>query len=205
MSDLSRPSPLPPALLDRAVRTLRAGGVVGFPTETVWGLAADPASGGAVGRLYAVKGREAAKPVQLSCLDAGVALSWARAGQEGLEALSVFWPGPLTVLAWAREGVPEWVAPGGVVGLRVPAHPAVRALLEGMGGALATTSLNPSGLPSARTLPEAERYGLADVLLPDGPGGAVVSGEASTVFDLRTRTVVRVGAVSLAEVLAVLP
>ena len=203
----------------QAVQVLRRGGVVGYPSETVWGLAALPTSRAAVERLYTLKGREANKPVQLSCLDLHQARGWLRPGQDELERLAVFWPGPLTVLAWATEHCPAWLAPGGVVGLRIPAHPVIQALLAAVGGTLATTSLNPSGLAAASSQEQAWGYGLADLLLSadsdaasvtPGVSGAQVnsapssSGLASTVFDLRTRQVLRTGAVTHGELLAAL-
>ncbi len=202
-----------PDRIVQAVQTLVGGGVVGYPSETVWGLAALPASEAGLERLYALKGRMDDKPVQLSCVDAATAEGWLRPGQEGAQALFRFWPGPLTLLAWAREGCPERLAPGGVVGLRVPSHAVIRALLLAAGGTLATSSLNPSGLPAATNEVEARAYRLADLLLSgsESPGTGLdspqldSSGLASTVFDLRTRQVLRAGAVSEAELLAALP
>lgn len=208
-----------PEEVAQAVQVLRRGGVVGYPSETVWGLAALPTSRAAVERLYALKGREASKPVQLSCLNIQRARGWLRPGQDELERLEVFWPGPLTVLAWATETCPAWLAPGGVVGLRIPAHPVIQALLAAAGGTLATTSLNPSGLAAASDQEQARAYGLADLLLSaDGDDAStaqwtsaapvssrsVSSGVASTVFDLRTRQVLRLGAVPHSELLAAL-
>ncbi|WP_407538584.1 L-threonylcarbamoyladenylate synthase [Deinococcus radiomollis] len=201
--------------LERAVSLLQGGGVVGYPSETVWGLAAWPERA-AVDRLYQLKGREANKPVQLSCLNSEHARRWLRPGQLEIDRLAYFWPGPLTLLAWAAADCPEWLAPGGVVGLRVPSHPVIRALLATTGGTLATTSLNPSGLPAAATFVQAEGYALADLLLPDlAPDPLLtlsdpaspdlkISGLASTVFDLRTRQVLRQGSISQAELLAAL-
>ncbi|WP_407570325.1 L-threonylcarbamoyladenylate synthase [Deinococcus altitudinis] len=219
--------------IGRAVSLLRRGGVVGYPSETVWGLAA-LTERAAVDRLYQLKGREADKPVQLSCLSPEHARRWLRPGQPDAERLTRFWPGPLTLLAWAGADCPEWLAPGGVVGLRVPSHPVIRALLAATGGTLATTSLNPSGQPAAGTAEQAQGYGLADLLLPELlPGlapnsvemgspapvssaesgspasgstewGSDTSGMASTVFDLRTRQVLRQGAISQDELLAAL-
>ena len=213
----------------RAVQVLRRGGVVGYPSETVWGLAALPTSRAAVERLYTLKGREANKPVQLSCLDMQRARGWLRPGQDELERLAVFWPGPLTVLAWAAQDCPVWLAPGGVVGLRIPAHPVIQALLAAVGGTLATTSLNPSGLAAASSQEQARGYDLADLLLcadsdaasvtpwassaqvnsglvhsEPSSSGPTSSGLASTVFDLRTRQVLRLGAVPHSELLAAL-
>jgi L-threonylcarbamoyladenylate synthase len=199
--------------LRRAGDLLRGGGVVGYPSETVWGLAALPTLQSAVERLYQIKGRDAAKPVQLS-VTVGQVQRWLRPAQQEVQKLARFWPGPLTVLAWAAPDVPEWLAPGGVIGLRVPASAVAQALLTQAGGALATTSLNPSGRPAAMSFEQAQQYGLADLLLPESPAdkeladevvsASGTSGLASTVFDVRTRRVLRAGAISEAELLAVL-
>ncbi|MGI8748854.1 MAG: L-threonylcarbamoyladenylate synthase, partial [Deinococcus sp.] len=189
------------ARLERALAALSAGLVVGYPSETVWGLAALPGSREGVDRLYSLKGREAGKPVQLSCESREVAAGWVREGQEGYQRFSVLWPGPLTLLADAAPGCPPWLAPGGVVGLRVPDHPLARALLRAAGGALATTSLNPSAEPAARSWEEARAYGLADLLLPDHgareggqpDSGPRSSGRGSTVVDARSGEVLRAG------------
>ncbi|GAA5514656.1 threonylcarbamoyl-AMP synthase [Deinococcus carri] len=161
--------------LAQAVRVLEGGGVLGYPTETVWGLAARPE---AVAALYALKGREADKPVQVSCQDAATARRLTRGGP-AFEALAALWPGPLTLVLPASAACPPDLAPGGWVGLRVPDHPVALALLRASGGLLATTSLNPSGQPAARTWAEARAYGLTPLLLPDG--GLPARGLASTV------------------------
>ena len=182
--------------LSEALAVLARGGVVGYPSETVWGLAALPSSAAGVERLYHLKGRDSLKPVQLSCVSAEVASGWVRPGQPAFEQLALLWPGPLTLLAWAVDGCPEQLAPGGVVGLRVPAHPLALALLHAAGGTLATTSLNPSSQPAATSFEQAETYRLADLLLP---AERVGSGQASTVYDLRTGTVVRQGDIRLEQ------
>jgi L-threonylcarbamoyladenylate synthase len=203
------------AQVDQAVRVLQGGGVVGYPSETVWGLAAWPDSWAAVERLYQLKGREQHKPVQLSCSTLAQAQRWLRPGQSEVQRLARFWPGPLTVLAEAAEHCPTWLAPGGVVGLRVPSHPLAQALLLAAGGTLATTSLNPSGMPAAVNQAQAQAYGLADFLLTQQLGQPhsneqsehtrMASTEmASTVFDLKARQVLRQGAVSEAQLLEAL-
>ncbi|ULH15350.1 Sua5/YciO/YrdC/YwlC family protein [Deinococcus sp. KNUC1210] len=121
------------ATVAEALKVLARGGVVGYPSETVWGLAALPSSAAGVERLYTLKQRDSFKPVQLSCASAEVAHSWIRPGQPEFERLARLWPGPLTLLAWAVPGCPERLAPGGVVGLRVPAHPLALALLAEAG------------------------------------------------------------------------
>nr|WP_216320260.1 L-threonylcarbamoyladenylate synthase [Deinococcus aestuarii] len=161
--------------VERAARVILAGGVVGYPTETVWGLAVHP---GQVERLYALKDRDAAKPVQVSCVDARTARPLTLGGA-AFGALAALWPGPLTLVLPASPACPPDLAPGGWVGVRVPDHPVALALLRACGGTLATTSLNPSGGEAARTFGQAQEYGLADLLLPEG--GVPASGRASSV------------------------
>jgi len=165
-----------------AAERLRQGGVVGYPTETVWGLAAHPAQPQAVARLSALKGRDPDKPLQVSCLDAEAARSLIQEGtasSAAFAALADLWPGPLTLVLPAGAACPPALAPGGWVGLRVPDHPVAVALLRASGGLLTTTSLNPAGEAAARTFEEARAYALADLLMP--PGDREAGGEASTV------------------------
>ncbi|MFB9992515.1 L-threonylcarbamoyladenylate synthase [Deinococcus oregonensis] len=174
--------------LQQAIAALQAGQIVGYPSETVWGLAAHAARQGAVEALTLRKGREAGKPIQVSCLDLEAVQAVAY-WSPVLEALAPFWPGPLTAVTAARSACPPDLAPGGWVGVRVPDHPVIQALLAGCGGLLATTSLNPSSQAAARTFAEAQRYALADVLLSDvdtgeNPDSGTTAGVASTVIQL---------------------
>ena len=207
-------------LFRAAAQVLDRGGVIAYPTETVWGLAARPA---AAAELYRRKGREADKPLQLSCPDAAAALALA-VPSPALFALSRFWPGPLTVVTPGRpEMLERWgagahaVAPDGWLGLRVPAHPVALALLTAAGGPLATTSLNPSGQAAATTQAGAARYALADLLLPELPGAEPAEeagrgargGEPSTVLRLPAggegeARILRPGAVTREELAACL-
>lgn len=151
-----------------AVAILRAGGVVGFPTETVYGLAAGDA---AVPRVYELKGRSETKPLVLMGASAefpGIPLP-----EAGAALAARHWPGPLTLV------VPD--GRGGSIGLRVPDHPVALALLEAS-GPLWTTSANPSGEPEALTAAEvAERLPRLDAVIDGGPAPG---GVASTVVDV---------------------
>lgn len=155
--------------LPHAARILETGGVVGYPTETVWGLASKLEY---VQLLYQRKGRHSAKAMQLSCAHADIALALAQP-HPVLTKLANFWPGPLTIVtpvqpkALSSQHINQ-LAPKGMIGLRVPSHLVAQALLQQIKGQLlATTSLNPSGHPTARNMAEAEAYQLADYLLPD--------------------------------------
>ncbi|WP_291425065.1 Sua5/YciO/YrdC/YwlC family protein [Deinococcus sp.] len=189
-------------VIEMAVQQLRAGNVVGYPTETVWGLAAAPEH---LEQLWRRKGREANKPLQVSCADHQTALALAEASPL-LELLLPLWPGPLTVVTRASARCPAALAPGGWVGLRLPDHAVAQHLLSAA-GYLATTSLNPTGQPAALTFKEARRYALADLLLGQPPGRA--GGQASTVVRLPARSgepaqVLRVGALAAGDLAAVL-
>ncbi|MFC4452840.1 L-threonylcarbamoyladenylate synthase [Deinococcus sonorensis] len=179
--------------LTAALQALQAGQVVGYPSETVWGLAVLPGHPEALERLYQRKGRDPLKPVQLSCQDAELAREWVAPDQPLFERLTAWWPGPLTLLARARPGCPPDLAPDGVVGLRVPDHPLAQALLQAAGGVLVTTSLNPSGAPPAVRAAQAQQYGLADLLFGIEDDVGTVAGLASTVIDTRSGVVVRRG------------
>lgn len=155
--------------LPQAAQILEAGGVVGYPTETVWGLASKLEH---VSLLYQRKGRHSDKAMQLSCAHAEIALALAQP-HPVLTKLASFWPGPLTIVTPVQpKALPNQhlnqLAPNGMIGLRVPSHPIAQALLQQIKGqTLATTSLNPSGQPTARNMAEAKAYQLADYLLPD--------------------------------------
>src|SRR5438552_523709 len=119
------------AALARAAEILRGGGLVAFPTETVYGLGANALDAAAVARIFAAKGRPAINPliVHVASVEQAreLAAEWPGAA-EGLAAR--FWPGPLTLVLPKRPSVPEIVTAGAAtVGLRVPAHPVARALL----------------------------------------------------------------------------
>jgi L-threonylcarbamoyladenylate synthase len=166
-----------------AAASLRAGGLVIFPTDTLYGLGVDPRSPEAVGRLFRAKGREAGKAPPLLLSGADRVRDWAAVVPDAARRLmAAFWPGALTIVLPAAPGLPGGVAgPDGTVGLRVPAHPVARALAAAAGGAVTGTSANRSGEAGLwRSAGEivAEFGSEADWLLWDGP---VASAAPSTV------------------------
>ncbi|AWN22976.1 threonylcarbamoyl-AMP synthase [Deinococcus irradiatisoli] len=185
----------------QALAALTRGEVIGFPTETVWGLGADAASPAAVASLSVLKGRPEGKALQVSCGDVEQARGLVLPGQPGFEALATLLPGPLTLVARAAKSCPAWLVFEGRVGVRVPRHALMQELLRRWGGPLATTSFNPAGEPSARSLDEARRYGLVDVLLP---GDTEPLGLPSTVVDCESGQILRPGAVPEAVIAQVL-
>nr|WP_254605655.1 L-threonylcarbamoyladenylate synthase [Deinococcus sp. JMULE3] len=186
------------ALLDDAAAVLKRGGVVAYPSETVWGLAALP---DAAEGLFVAKGRDGGKPVQGSFMSLAFARSFVRP-DAAFDALVPFLPGPLTLVTGASPACPASLAPGGQVGVRVPDHPVALALLERVGGVLATTSCNPSGQAAALTEAQARAMGLAELVLPDA--GVPALGVPSTVLDVPSRRVLREGAIPARTLLAAL-
>lgn len=172
-----------PGVLAAAVAAVRTGRVVGLPTDTVYGIGADPFSFPAVGRLFAAKGRPPAKPIPILVADLAGA---ERMGVFDAPAAAIaerYWPGPLTLVVPRAPEVPNWVGSeaDGTVGIRVPGHPAALALLRAT-GPLAVTSANRSGEPAARDSAEAEAtLGDAVAVYLPGPSGG---DEPSTVVDL---------------------
>ena len=181
-----------------AAEVLRRGGLVAFPTETVYGLGADAANVDALRRLYAVKGRPADHPVIVHLADARALDDWAAEVPDAARALAAaFWPGPLTVILRRAARVPDEVTGGrDTVGLRVPDQPVARALLRAFGGGVAAPSANRFGRVSPTTADDvrADLGADVDVVLDGGPCRV---GVESTIVDCTTDppVIVRVGGV----------
>ena len=184
----------------RAAEILRAGGLVAFPTETVYGLGADASNEAAVARLYAAKGRPADHPVIVHFASADDAFSWAREIPEAARRLAgEFWPGPLTLVLKRSAKAKDFVTGGqDSVGLRVPSHPVARELLRAFGGGVAAPSANLFGRVSATTAAHVKEELHVDLVLD---GGASEVGIESTIVDLSGREVMllRPGGISKAE------
>jgi L-threonylcarbamoyladenylate synthase len=165
-----------------AVTALRAGEVVGVPTDTVYGLAVDPLDPRAVARLFQLKGRPADRPIALLVASREQAGRLVRFGTEAGRLADRHWPGALTLVLPVLGRLPEWVGDrvAGTVGVRMPAGEPVHSLLEAA-GPLAVTSANRSGSDPALDDVEAEAmFGDAvRVYLP----GTCPGGVASTVVD----------------------
>ena len=169
----------------RAAQILRAGGLVAFPTETVYGLGADASSAQAVARLYAVKRRPADHPVIVHFENSEKAFAWAREVPAAARQLAdKFWPGPLTLILKRSAQAKDFVTGGqDTVGLRVPSHAIAHELLEEFGGAIAAPSANRFGLVSPTTAAHVrEDLGKdVDLVLEGGPSEV---GIESTILDL---------------------
>jgi len=190
-----------------AIEALRAGELVVFPTETFYGIAADPFSESALEKLIAIKGRDPQKPIALIAADALMALLIAREVSSIARTLAnTFWPGPLTIVVPAREGLPApLVGPDGGVGIRVSPHSIAMALSEGLGRPITATSANRSGEEPATTVAMA-RKSLGDKVKVYLDGGTLGASAASTVVgcDASGYRIIRAGAISEREIAAAL-
>ena len=166
-----------------AAQVLRAGGLVAFPTETVYGLGADASSREAVARLYAAKGRPADHPVIVHFATSDGAFEFAREIPGTARRLAArFWPGPMTMVL-RRSGKAKDFVTGGQdsVGLRVPSHPVAQALLREFDGAVAAPSANRFGGVSATTAAHVVDEMNVEFVLDGGPSDV---GIESTIIDL---------------------
>jgi L-threonylcarbamoyladenylate synthase len=189
----------------RAAEILRAGGLVAFPTETVYGLGADASSAAAVARLYAAKGRPADHPVIVHFADAEHAFAWAAEVPESARQLAArFWPGPLTMILRRSAKAKDFVTGGqDSVGLRVPSHPIAQELLREFGGGVAAPSANLFGNLSPTTAAHVREEMKVDLVLD---GGASEVGIESTIVDLSggEAVLLRPGGISKAQLEQVL-
>ena len=174
---------------EAAARTLAAGGLVAFPTETVYGLGADAANATAIAHLYAAKGRPAFNPLIAHVADLNAARRIGRFDARALSLAEAFWPGPLTLVVPKTEGCPVAdLATAGLdtVAIRIPAHPVAQAILRAFGGAVVAPSANISGhvSPTLAAHVESDLSGRIDLIVDGGP---VTVGVESTIvgcFDM---------------------
>jgi L-threonylcarbamoyladenylate synthase len=178
----SAPRPATPAAIAAAAAALRAGRLVAFPTETVYGLGADARNPDAVRAIFAAKGRPADHPLIVHLAAAAALDDWARTVPDGARRLAAaFWPGPLTLIVPRAADVDSIVTGGqDSVGLRVPAHPVAQALLAAFGGGIAAPSANRFGRISPTSAQHvADDLGAAVDLILDG--GECTIGIESTI------------------------
>jgi L-threonylcarbamoyladenylate synthase len=188
--------------IKRALELLRAGEVIGFPTETVYGLAALASNQAAVRRIYELKGRSFSQPLVLMVADAEAVEGWALVDDRARAFMGRWWPGPLTLVLPAAPGLRPPLVAGRprTLGVRIPDYAPALALLRAAGTGLATTSANLSGQPPAQTALEAAWVrGVAAVI----DAGRAPGGVPSTVLDISSAEprVLRRGAVPAAQLL----
>ena len=193
--------------LSRAVEVLRAGGLIGLPTETVYGLGADASNDLAVRRIFAVKGRPSTHPLIVHLASIEHARAWAlELPPHGEQLARAFWPGPLTLIVKRSPRASDAVTGGqDTVGLRVPAHPLALELLEAFGGGVAAPSANRFGKVSPTTAQHvrAELGDDVELILDGGPSRV---GVESTIIDVTSPAprLLRPGGISREEIEALL-
>jgi len=201
-----------PESIDRAARraatTWRAGALVAFPTETVYGLGADAAKAAAVEKIFAAKGRPRNHPLIVHVADVAAIEGWVRVFPEAAERLATaLWPGPLTLVLPKGPRVSPAVTGGqATVAIRIPAHPVALALLRHFGGGVAAPSANRFGCVSPTRADHVARdfAGMAELLIVDG--GPCAVGVESTIVDLSgvAPRVLRLGGVSVERIATLL-
>lgn len=170
-------------MIEAAVEAVRAGQVVGLPTDTVYGVGVDPLNEDAVARLFELKGRPELKPVGLLAASAEQASLIGEIGDAAAELAAEYWPGALTLVVRPKVILADWVGDSQrrTVGIRVPDHPVARELLSAT-GPLSVTSANRSGEREALSDEEARAIFGDEVAVY--LGGRSPGGQASTVVDV---------------------
>jgi L-threonylcarbamoyladenylate synthase len=188
-----------------AASVLRRGGIVAYPTDTLYGLAVDPRNDEAIGRLFAVKGRDAATAIALIAADRSQAEHAGHFGPIERRLAAAFWPGPLTIVVPAGVGLSVRLTRRGTLGVRVPGHAVARALAAGFGECITATSANRTGAVPPATPAEvmaafADDPDAIDLLLDAGPAPG---GVPSTIVEVLESgpALLRAGAIAWERVL----
>jgi L-threonylcarbamoyladenylate synthase len=193
----------PTAIAD-AARILREGGLVAFPTETVYGLGADATDDRAVARIFAAKGRPSFNPLIVHVPDLAAAEAVVEFNALARRLAARFWPGPLTLVLPRKAGVSLLVSAGlDTVAVRVPADDTAQALLRAAGRPIAAPSANASGTISATTAAHVADSlgGKVDMILDGGPAARGI--ESTVIGFARGPTMLRLGAVARGDIEAI--
>lgn len=186
-----------PGAISQAITTLNQGGLIAFPTDTVYGLACRIDDTTAIERIYQAKERSQSKAIAVLIADeTQISLLTSDLPASGAKLAQRFWPGALTLIVQKRSGLPENLSPYPTIGVRIPDHPFARALLR-QTGPLAVTSANLSGGLDSQNAEDVQNQltGRVDLILD---GGATPGGVPSTVVDCTKEppVVLRTGAIS---------
>ncbi len=170
--------------IERGIEVLKSGGVIAFPTDTVYGLGADAFNAGAVDRIYDIKGRPRDRQFPLLIADIGSLVMLAGEIPETARFLAGrFWPGGLTMVFPVAPSLPAHLAAGPGIAVRIPDHPVCLALIRGLGKPVIGTSANPSGQQAALAAVDVRQQLASKVdLIIDG--GRCPGGKESTVVDV---------------------
>jgi L-threonylcarbamoyladenylate synthase len=187
---------------------LNSGGVIAFPTDTFYGLAADPFNPDAISKIFKIKQRPEDKPllVLIHSLDQLADLTQ-EVTDHARKLMEHFWPGPLTLIFKAASGLPDTLTAGtGTIGIRLPGHPFTRRFLEALDRPLTAPSANISGAGEPKTVQELSSA-LTEGLDLVVDGGPTPGGKVSTILDTTTHppTLIREGVLSRSDLESVLP
>lgn len=192
-------------VIDLAVEILKDSGVIVAPTDTVYGILADPFDPKALERVYKIKGRDPDKPVPLLLGESHHALLVVEPSDRFWKLARAFWPGPLTIVERPAKNLPDHLKAWGNIGVRLPKCPLVREIANRIGGVLVGTSANRSGGAPPRTAYDAhvQLGGLVDLYIDGGP---VFLGVPSTVVDITHEkpVILREGGISLEKIMVAL-
>lgn len=193
--------------LARAAQILREGGLVAFPTETVYGLGGDARNSLAVAGIYEAKGRPRFNPLIVHCADLAMAETFAVFDTRARSLAAAFWPGPLTLVLTLRDDTglsPLVTAELDTVAIRIPAHPVAQSLIRAFAGPLAAPSANPSGKVSP-TRASHVAQGLSGRIAAILDGGPCAVGVESTILGLAgPPTLLRPGGIALEAIEALI-
>lgn len=202
------PDALDGKIVTRAVEVLQRGGIIVYPTDTIYGLGADPFNPEAVARLQRAKQRFERKPILLIAHSIDAVRTVVKGlSRDALQLAEKFWPGPLTMVLPARENVPMEITQGsGTIGVRIPSNPFCLRLTEIYGGPITSTSANITGRPTPEEVDGIVRMlGESVELYLDA--GRVASTTPSTIVDLSTvpPRVLRQGVIAVTQVQEFIP
>jgi L-threonylcarbamoyladenylate synthase len=184
--------------IQKAIEILRTGGIIGFPTDTVYGIGCDARNPDAVNRIYELKKRSPSKPLILFIKDKSVLAQYARIPDAAKALIETFWPGKLTIIFTSEPGSPIQ-GPDSTVAVRIPNHEPVLSILEAYENPLATTSANVEGTPAPQSDKEMD-------IVPDFVVSGMCGGQvSSTIIDVSSvpARLVREGAIGRIELEAV--
>jgi L-threonylcarbamoyladenylate synthase len=202
---MERISATDPSAAARAAQILAAGGVILYPTDTLYGLGADALSDSAVDKIYAIKGREPGKPIHCIVADKATAAEYGEVNEAAERLMEKFLPGPLTVILKKKPEISGGIARGmETIGIRIPDDPFCRALANGFRRPFTTTSANlagagPEGSVDAILAQLGERGDAIDLVID---GGTINGRRPSTVVDVSSGslTILREGAIPAQDI-----
>jgi L-threonylcarbamoyladenylate synthase len=174
-----------PERIDQAVAILKSGGVIGFPTETFYGLGADARNEAAIDKIFGIKGRDFKNPILVVIGDRGHLDAFAEdIPEEARTLMERFWPGPMTIVFRAAASVPPKLTAGsGKIGIRLTSHPIAMEISKRLGGPVTATSANLTGAPECSSAVEviSQMEGKLDGVID---GGHTPGGKGSTIVDV---------------------